>query len=171
MAQDQKTGQQAGANEGGGSDPDALLRIWNDWMKSGSEQLTEHFAHDPLLKSIEQMYNSNPLHDVIPLDWAGIAWAMRTVWLRTLNRPEILPAMAGLNAAVWRSTLDIWSEAGRRWWGQSNLDPREADKRFAAPEWQSNPVYRTLKEGSCWPLTGCSSTARWRIWTTPNGGG
>ena len=151
MAQNQKTGHQAGANEGGGSepptlDPDVLLGIWNNWMKSGTEQLTEHFAHDPLLKSIEQMYNANPLHDVIPLDWAGISWALRTVWLRSLSRPDALPALAGLNVAVWRSTLDIWNEAGRRWWGQASLDPGEADKRFAAPEWRSNPVYRTLKD-------------------------
>jgi polyhydroxyalkanoate synthase len=76
-------------------------------MKSGAEQLTEQFAHDPLLKSIEQMYNANPLHDVIPLDWAGIAWALRTVWLRSLNRPDVVQALAGLNVAVWRSTLDI----------------------------------------------------------------
>ena len=73
MADSHRTGDQAGANEGGRSDPsalapDVLLGIWNTWMKSGAEQLTEHFAHDPLLKSIEQMYNANPLHDVIPLD-------------------------------------------------------------------------------------------------------
>src|ERR1700736_788917 len=158
---------------------DALPGIWSTWMQfgfditqrwtslvqpwwqlpdlragdlpsAGAKQLTEDLAHDPLLKSIEQMYNANPLHDVIPLDWAGIAWALRTVWLRSLNRPDVLPALAGLNVAVWRSTLDIWTEAGRRWWGQASLDPGEAakggDKRFAAPEWHDNPVYRTLKE-------------------------
>jgi len=155
MAQNHRSGHQAGANDGGRSDPaalapDVLLGIWNTWMKSGAEQLTEHFAHDPLLNSIEQIYNANPLHDVIPLDWAGIAWALRTVCLRSLNRPDVLPSLAGLNAAVWRSTLDIWNEAGRRWWGQASLDPGEAakggDKRFAAPEWHGNPVYRTLKE-------------------------
>ena len=68
-----------------------------------------------------------------------------------MNRPDVLPALAGLNVAVWRSTLDIWNEAGRRWWGQASLDPGEAakggDKRFSAPEWHGNPVYRTLKEG------------------------
>jgi polyhydroxyalkanoate synthase subunit PhaC len=155
MAQNHKTGHQAGADEEGRSDPpmlapDVLLGIWNNWMKSGAEQLSEHFAHDPLLKSIEQIWNANPLHDVIPLDWAGIAWALRTVWLRSLNRPDVLPVLAGLNVAVWRSTLDIWNEAGRRWWGQASLDPGEAakggDKRFAAPEWHGNPVYRALKE-------------------------
>ena len=159
--------------------PDVLLGIWSTWMKSGSDmaqqwmspvrpwwqlpevragdllsagakQLTEDFEHHPLLKSIEQLWNANPLHDVIPLDWAGIAWALRTVWLRSLSRPGVLPAFAELNTAVWRSALDIWNEAGRRWWGQAGFDPAEAakgdDKRFAAPEWHGNPLYRTLKE-------------------------
>ena len=178
MARNHRSGHQASANDGGRGDPpplgpDVLLGIWSTWMKSGSdmsqqwmslvrpwwqlpderagaEQLTEHLAHDPLLKSIGQMWNANPLHDVIPLDWAGIAWALRTVWLRCLNRPDVLPALAELNVAVWRSALDIWNEAGRRWCGQASLDPAEAakggDRRFAAPEWHDNPVYRTLKE-------------------------
>jgi cold shock CspA family protein len=121
-----------------------------DLPSAGATQLTEHLAHDPLLKSIEQVWNANPLRDVIPLDWAGIVWALRTVWLRSLSRASAVPAVAELNAAVWRSSLDIWNEAGRRWWGQSSFDPAEAakggDKRFAAPEWHGNPLYRTLKE-------------------------
>src|SRR6202048_3590905 len=159
--------------------PDVLLGIWSTWMKSGSDmaqqcmspvrpwwqlpevqagdllsagakQLTEDFAHHPLLKSIEPLWNANPFHDVTPLDWAGIAWALRTVWLRSLSRPGVLPAFAELNTAVWRSALEIWNEAGRRWWGQAGFAPAEAakggDKRFAAPEWHGNPLYRTLKE-------------------------
>jgi polyhydroxyalkanoate synthase len=158
---------------------DALPGIWSTWMQfgfditqrwtslvqpwwqlpdlragdlpsAGAKQLTEDLAHDPLLKSIEQMWNANPLHDVIPLDWAGIAWALRTVWLRSLTRPDMLLAFSELNATVWRSALDIWSEAGRRWCGQVSSDPAEAaksgDKRFAAPEWHSNALYHTLKE-------------------------
>lgn len=173
---------------------DALPGIWSTWMQfgfditqrwtslvqpwwqlpdlragdlpsAGAKQLTEDLAHDPLPKSIEQMWNANPLHDVIPLDWAGIAWALRTVWLRSLTRPDMLLAFSELNAAVWRSALDIWSEAGRRWCGQVSSDPAEAaksgDKRFAAPEWHSNALYRTLKEVYCSPPTGCSSTPRW----------
>ena len=129
---------------------DALPGIWSTWMQfgfditqrwtslvqpwwqlpdlragdlpsAGAKQLTEDLAHDPLLKSIEQMWNANPLHDVIPLDWAGIAWALRTVWLRSLTPPDMLLAFLELNATVWRSALDIWSEAGRRWCGLYDL--------------------------------------------------
>jgi polyhydroxyalkanoate synthase len=39
-----------------------------DLLSAGATQLTEHLAHDPLLKSIEQVWNANPLRDVIPLD-------------------------------------------------------------------------------------------------------
>ena len=78
MADSHRTGDQAGAKEGGRKDPfalppDVLLGVWNTWMNSGAEQWTEHFARDPLLNSIEQMWNTNPLHEAIPLDWAGIA--------------------------------------------------------------------------------------------------
>ena len=158
---------------------DALPGIWSTWMQfgfdmtqrwtslvqpwwqlpdlragdlpsAGAKQLTEDLAHDPLLKAIEQMWNANPLHEVIPLDWAGIARALRMVWLRSLTRPDMLLAFSELNATVWRSALDIWSEAGRRWCGQVSSDPAEAaksgDKRFAAPEWHSNALYHTLKE-------------------------
>src|SRR5262249_46570749 len=158
---------------------DALADVWSSSMQSGfemaqqwgnlvqpwwqlpdpgagklgsaaSKQLTEHQADDPLLKSIEQVWNANPLHDVIPLDWAGVAWALRTVWFRSFTQPEMLPAFLELNATVWRSVLDIWSEAARCWFGQVSSNPAEAaksgDKRFAAPEWYGNPLYRTLKE-------------------------
>jgi hypothetical protein len=85
----------------------SLVQLWwqlpdlraGDLPSAGAKQLTEDLAHDPLLKSIEQMWNANPLHDVIPLDWAGIAWALRTVWLRSLlmttprlhGRPKSVP--------------------------------------------------------------------------------
>jgi hypothetical protein len=67
--------------------------------------------HDPLLKLIEQVWKTNPLRTVIPVDWAGIAWALRTVWLRSFTRPDVLQDFSELNAAIWLSALDIWSVA------------------------------------------------------------
>ena len=47
----------------------------------------------------------------------------------------------------------VWQEAGQRWLGLAGavagrwaVVPASPDKRFAAPEWHTNPVYRTLKE-------------------------
>ena len=60
--------------------------------------------------------------------------------------------MVDFNQDLWRSALQIWQEAGQRWLGLAGLSSddgqsaRSPDKRFAAPEWHTNPAYRTLKE-------------------------
>jgi polyhydroxyalkanoate synthase len=121
-------------------------------LQNSMRQLGEMLARDPILRAAEDALNANPLHQVIPVDWAEITRALRTVWLQTMSRPEkALAAMAEFNAQAWKSAMDAWNDAGQRWWGQLSGTPAGAagapgDKRFAAPEWQSNPAYRTLKE-------------------------
>jgi polyhydroxyalkanoate synthase len=103
---------------------------------------------DPLLKTVDSMWNANPLREVIPVDWGEVARALRIVWMQSLADPATTLASATtLGANVWRAALDAWSEAGKRWLGDRASDTKPAaDKRFAAPEWQANPVFRTLKE-------------------------
>ena len=123
-----------------------------DLLQGGVRQLGEMLAKDPILRAIEKAFNANPLREVVPVDWAEIARALRTVWLRSLNRPDkAIAAVVDFNARLWQSAVDIWNEAGQRWLGLAQPDasitpPAAADKRFAAPEWQGNPAYRTLKE-------------------------
>ena len=53
--------------------------------------------------------------------------------------------LAELNAKAWQIGDRDWSEAGQRWWGLAATGagrPGATDKRFAAPEWHANPVYR-----------------------------
>ena len=38
---------------------------------TGLRQLDETLRKNPLLHSIDQMWNANPLREVVPLDWAG----------------------------------------------------------------------------------------------------
>jgi polyhydroxyalkanoate synthase len=63
-----------------------------------------------------------------------------------------LPVAAKLldfNLRAWQSTLGIWNDAALCYLGLEPSPPRQGateDKRFAAPEWQHNPAYRTLKE-------------------------
>jgi polyhydroxyalkanoate synthase subunit PhaC len=123
-----------------------------DALAGGVRQLEEVLRKDPTLRSIDQMWNANPLREVIPIDWAEIARALRIVWLRSLRKPETSKAIVDFNMDVWHSALQVWHEAGQRWLNLSNRTPTQRpvsaspDKRFAAPEWHLNPVYRTLKE-------------------------
>ena len=171
------------ASSGEQARPDTALAVWMSWMESsfghaqnwmgntepwwrmapdnlagnmpasGSKQLSDILGRDPLLRSIDQMWNANPMREIVPVDWAEIARALRTVWMLSLANPgESLQSAADLNTRLWQSAIDNWNEAGQRWLafaGQQPADgdkPKGGDKRFAAPEWHSNPVYRTLKE-------------------------
>ena len=123
-----------------------------DVLVGSVKQLEEGLRKDPTLRSIDQMWNANPLREVVPIDWAEIVRALRTVWLRSLSKPETAKAAMDFNQDLWRSALQVWQEAGQRWLGTADSTPTKgpvsasADKRFAAPEWHTNPVYRTLKE-------------------------
>ena len=157
--------------------PEAMLGLWASWMEGavrsaqslaqagpgwwqlapaslgaadgtpGVEQLAGILARDPYLRTIDQVWNSNPLHDVVPVDWAEIARALRWLWLRTLRDPnKAVSAAAQLGADALRSAADIWNEWSQRWFGNApGGGAPSADKRFAAPEWQMNPAYSTLK--------------------------
>jgi polyhydroxyalkanoate synthase len=161
--------------------PDVMLRLWASWMDQmsaptqaladpgttwwqmttdnpvssfiggGVNQFQRSLSQDPTLRSIDQMWNANPLRDVVPVDWAEIARALRLVWLRSLNNPSATLAVVDLNQNLWQSALDVWQEAGQHWLGLAGSSSSEkpasaADKRFAAPEWHTNPVYRTLQQ-------------------------
>ena len=174
-----KSQAQLGGNMPG---PDVMLGVWASWMDQmsasvrapggqsaawwkmtannpassvvagGVDQLQRSLSQDPTLRSIDQMWNANPLREVVPVDWAEIARALRIVWLRSLRKPGTALAVTDLNQDLWRSALDVWQEAGQRW--LCLADPSSAkgppstatDKRFAAPEWHTNPVYRTLQQ-------------------------
>jgi polyhydroxyalkanoate synthase len=161
--------------------PDVMLRLWAFWMDQmsapakaladpgttwwqmttdnpasgliagGVNQLQSSLSQDPTLRTIDQMWNANPLREVVPVDWAEIARALRIVWLRSLRKPGAALAVADLNQDLWRSAVDVWQEAGQRWLGMTgassaNGSSAATDKRFAAPEWHTNPVYRTLQQ-------------------------
>jgi polyhydroxyalkanoate synthase len=125
--------------------------VTGDVASAGVGQLTQLLAKDPMLSSMDRMWNANPLHEVIPVDWADVGRALRTVWLRRMADPgRVVPAMAEMNLQMVKSAVDAWNSAAGRWWGLASATAqtglRAHDKRFDAPEWQANPVYRTLKD-------------------------
>ena len=102
-------------------------------LASEALQLNEDLQKDPLLGSIEQMWNVNPFREVIPVDWAGIAASLRIVWLRSMREPgTAMTALAKLNAALWRTAFDVWSDAGNRWLGMAPADVRFSPARRQA---------------------------------------
>ena len=129
-------------------------QVTGDLLQDGVRQLGELLAKDPILRATEDALNANPLHQIIPVDWAEIARALRTVWLRSIRRPEkAMAAAADFNMRLWQSALDTWNEAAQRWLGTArpsearpNAAADGADKRFAAAEWRGNPAYHMLKE-------------------------
>jgi polyhydroxyalkanoate synthase subunit PhaC len=162
--------------------PDVMLGLWASWMDQmsapamaladpgttwwqmttdnpasnlitgGLDQLQSSLSQDPTLRSLDQMWNANPLREVVPVDWAEIARALRIVWLRSLRKPSAALAVTDLNQDLWRSAVEVWQEAGQRWLNITGASPANGpssattDKRFAAPEWHANPVYRTLQQ-------------------------
>ena len=138
----------------GGVLGEALWQMSPDQLTSGLKQLGDMAAKDSILASIlratDDALNANPLRQVIPVDWAEIARALRTIWLRSISRPEsAMAAAADFNMRQAQASIDTWNEAWQRWYGLARPEPAAsdgADKRFAAPEWQGNPIFRTLKE-------------------------
>ena len=155
--------------------PDAVFTIWSKWMETATTQartlaqpaagsldaaagaaladavrgMQGHMAQDPMLHQLDQMWNANPLRDVVPVDWAAVSAALRTVWLRAMAHPGTLAkAMIDVNANVLRAAADAWADAARIWMagGDAPPAPKAADKRFAAADWHNNPAYRTLKD-------------------------
>ena len=178
----QSGGRNAAMNGISSQSPDQMLGMWTTWMDhlsgapqaaqklawtqwpsmtasvgfpvfpGNADQLGKSLASDPLLRSLDQIWNANPLREVVPIDWAEIAWALRTVWLRSAGKPKAAMSLVEFNQGLWQAFFEAWHEAGQRWlnlFGLSSVEESPAtsrDKRFAAPEWRSNPAYLALKQ-------------------------
>jgi polyhydroxyalkanoate synthase len=133
-------------------DSDIKAREVGEVLPSGNgiRELADAIGNYPLARMAEGALNSNPLHQVIPIDWAEVVRALRTLWLYQISRPENAAAkLVDFSLRAWQSTFGIWNDAALRCLGLEPSPPRQGvaeDKRFAAPEWQHNPGYLTLKE-------------------------
>jgi polyhydroxyalkanoate synthase len=115
---------------------------------AGPPRLADSIAANPVLRGLDRMWNANPLRQVIPVDWAEVAWALRSIGLRSATHPgRSFVAAATLQADLWRSAAEAWTDATRRLLlGTAEGRPAPADKRFAAAAWQANPAYRMLRD-------------------------
>jgi len=139
--------------------PDDLV---GNIMAGGVKQLNDILARDPLLRSVDQMWNANPLREIVPIDWAEITRALRTVWLHSLPKPQkAMASVAELNMNFWRSTMDAWNEASKRGGAspapthprqQRRLRPTSGSRRRNGATTRSTAPSRSC---TCWPRTGC----------------
>jgi polyhydroxyalkanoate synthase len=118
----------------------------SEW--ASASQLADNVAANPMLRSLDRMWNANPFRQVIPVDWAEVAWALRTIGMRVATHPgRAFAAAATLQADLWRAAAEAWTETARRvFLGPAGATPGPSDKRFAAAAWQANPGYRMLRD-------------------------
>ena len=94
-------------------------------------QFGEALGNDPMLRSIDQMWNANPLRDVVPVDWAEIARALRTVWLRSMRQPvNAMSAVTELNTRLLTAATEVWNEAGKALAERRGPDGSQAVRRL-----------------------------------------
>ncbi len=126
----------------------------SQWTLNGVPSIdlvADMLDQNPILRTVGQMWNANPFHHIIPVDWSEVLRALRIVWLRSAADPtRAVQAVVDLNMRMWTSAIDTWQSVGTRWLGMS-ATPEEPgqqsrDKRFDAPEWETNPLYRTIKD-------------------------
>jgi len=102
----------------------------------------------PLADLASQFWETNPFHRLIPLDVGAIFDAMSSVTSRAMADPvKATEEASEFTLKLWQEMAETWTGAAKRWAGDNvALGGREADRRFDAPEWEQNPVFRSLKK-------------------------
>ena len=162
--------------EGGGA-PVAPLDLWARWMRSTlgevsavpgasvpwlmspgvstgdeADALPEGaIRRDPLLSTMEKVWDANPLQNVLPINWSEITRSLQTLWAREMSDPaRAAQRAAEYNRRLLETTAEVWSDAASRFWGlprqEEEGEEGKPDRRFSEPEWEMNPFYQTLKE-------------------------
>ena len=106
--------------------------------------------NDPLLSTMEKLWDANPLQNVLPINWVEITRALQTLWAREMSDPaRATQRAAEYNRRLLETTVEVWGDATARFWGLPRREEEEEgkpDRRFSDLEWEGNPFYQTLKE-------------------------
>ena len=142
-----------------GGSPTMPLDLWTTWFKKSMEgmggpgQVDAPVEGDPMLATIDRMWRSNPLQEILPINWTEIIQSLQTLWMREMSDPQrAMQAATEYNARTMAATMEVWNTAAARIWGlpvpeqKKQAEPAKGDSRFAAEEWSSNPFYRTLEQ-------------------------
>jgi polyhydroxyalkanoate synthase len=127
----------------------APFEVWSKWLNDNmSAAIATPGVNDPLMLVIEQLRNAGFSSDIIPINWKEIAQALQTLWMREMSNPvRAMQAATEHNRRLFETTMDVWNDAAARFWGfPRQKEVSQPDKRFSAPEWDTNPYYQTLKQ-------------------------
>jgi polyhydroxyalkanoate synthase len=139
------------AGAAGGATALAPFDVWSQWLTGNlGAAVAPRPGRDPVMSAMEGVLNANPLKDVIPIDWGEIGRALQTLWMRQMSNPQrAAQAATRYHWAAVEGTMGLWADAAARFWGMPRHEQGKEgkpDARFSAPEWDSNPYYRALKE-------------------------
>jgi Poly(3-hydroxyalkanoate) synthetase len=104
-------------------------------------------ARSPLAAWIDQCWQANPLHRLLPIEWGTIADCLVEVGERAARKPEHSAASLGeLGLRLVQVAADSWCGwAGRLLGATGSATAGETDHRFDAPEWHDNPCFHHLR--------------------------
>jgi polyhydroxyalkanoate synthase len=115
--------------------------------EAGPLRATASPTRSPLAAWIDQCWQANPLHHLLPIEWGMIADCLVEVAERAARKPEHSAASLGnLGLKVMQGAADSWLGWAARLLGATDSAmAEEADHRFDAPEWRGNPFFRHLR--------------------------
>src|SRR5215217_3456483 len=156
--------------------PMAPFDVWTEWMRANMGPMTATpgasvpwlmapgvktaeeaselpggaIRNDPLLSTVEKLWDANPVQNVLPINWVEITRSLQTLWAREMSDPaRAIERATDFNAKLFGATMRSWQDAANRFWGletQQEEGDGRPDKRFSAPDWEQNPFYEMLKE-------------------------
>jgi len=115
-------------------------------------EIAQALLVDLLAETVQWLWSTNPLHKVLPINWAEAVRALSAVSMKAAEDPlETTAAAAQLGFQLWAGSLQSWAAATARWWGlpdapQEREHEQKGDKRFDAPEWALHPLYDIAKQ-------------------------
>ena len=63
--------------------------------------------NDPLLSTMEKLWDANPVQNVLPINWVEISKSLQTLWQREMSDPAAaMRRAADFNAKVWGATFE-----------------------------------------------------------------
>ena len=139
-----ESGASKAGTPGAGQGTMAPFDLWTEWMRANMGAVTatpgasvpwlmtpgvstgEEVAalpegtmrQDPLLSTVEKLWDANPVQNVLPLNWVEITRSLQTLWMREMSDPaRALQRATDFNAKLFSATMDTWREAATRFWG------------------------------------------------------